>query len=402
MGKYTAVKVKANQYIIYGIFALIIAFIAYYIIVYKSPKPFEKGKTIRWVVTGDDISPSDKRKTVQYSYNGVDYIPGEDDSLFLANGVGYGRSYDNENFFWIAGGMINPGESDPDTKSSMVNSYNGYTWIKNNNPLIETQGVEFVADENGDPLWLATGSTKEDGKNNIIFSRDGICWSHSTGLCFFSGNTIAYGNSFYVAGGIGIDPEKGNYNILYSNSSLSWRLSKGASFSGSIFSYCAGLDYGLSSDKITSLWVAVGYAEDSTDNTNILYSLDGITWDFSTGMSFYGGGQDVAFGLDDADNPIWVAIGEGESSILYSDDGKNWVKATGISFSAGNGVAYGKDSNEDSFWVATGNDINGGKDEILYSYNGKHWVSTEDPAFGLSIGRGVASNILKYGVKPYI
>ena len=101
LGKYTAVKVKANQYIIYGIFALIIVFIAYYIIVYKSPKPFEKGKTIRWVVTGD-VGTSESG--AKYSYDGFEYLTTEGQYLGYPISSGYGKSYDNDNFFWIVGG----------------------------------------------------------------------------------------------------------------------------------------------------------------------------------------------------------------------------------------------------------------------------------------------------------
>ena len=101
LGKYTAVKVKANQYIIYSIFALIIAFIAYYIIVYKSPKPFEKGKTISWVVTGDVGTSGSGAK---YSYDGFEYLTTEGQYLGYPLASAYGKSYDNDNFFWIVGG----------------------------------------------------------------------------------------------------------------------------------------------------------------------------------------------------------------------------------------------------------------------------------------------------------
>lgn len=401
--KYNVFKVEGNKYFVYGIFTVIIIFIAYFVIVYKSPKPFEKGKTVRWVVTGDDIGPADKRKTVYYSYDGVDYIEGEDDFLFMTEGAGYGRSYDNENFFWIVGGMPNPLDFNSN-RSSMVNSYNGYTWIDNENPLQVTKSVLFALDSNQQPLWLATGAVKEEfeGKSNIIFSNNGVCWSHSKGMCFQgTGWGMAYGNSMYVAGGE--DNRGGNYNILYSYGGLSWQLSGGASFTGSggKINYCRRIDYGLSSDKATRLWVAVGYTD---SQTNILYSLDGINWNFSTGLSFDGVGQGggVAFGLDENDNPIWVATGQGEHSILYSENGQHWVQSSGLSFIRGYNVAYGKDSNDDNFWIAVGDDLNGENDEILYSYTGRNWFSTGDDAFGMSVARGVASNVLKYGVKPFI
>ena len=401
LGKYTAVKVKANQYIVYSIFALIIAFIAYYIIVYKSPKPFEKGKTIRWVVTGD-VGTSESG--AKYSYDGFEYLTTEGQYLGYPLASAYGKSYDNDNFFWIVGGTpdITVGTCFP----SMVNSYNGYLWISNKNPLKETEGLEYGLSGNDEPLWLVTES-----KNNIIYSRDGLNWEHSKGLCFSTtGMTVAYGKKLdtnehmYVAGGNG-DPG-GNYNLLYSYEGLCWQVSSGYSFR--TYNQCNSVAYGVSSDKETKIWVAVGY-KDIINDRCIIYSLDGITWNPSTGedftIDFNGFGADVAFGLNDVGDPLWVAVGtKNDSSILYSKNGQSWYKTSGICFTyAGFGVAYGQDENGDSLWIATGKDAGvTDKNEILYSFNGISWKTTEDAAFGLSMGDSVASNILKYGVKPFI
>ena len=397
LGKYTAVKVKANQYIIYSIFALIIAFIAYYIIVYKSPKPFEKGKTIRWVVTGD-VGTSESG--AKYSYDGIDYLDTKGQYLRSSLASAYGKSYDNDNFFWIVGGVSGTdGEVGP-TFASMVNSYNGYLWIVNKNPLKTVTGLEYGLSGGDEPLWLATGFKESESKNNIIYSKDGLNWEHSKGLCFsIFGTTIAYGKKLdtnehmYVAGGY--DDNGGNYNLLYSYEGLCWQVSSGYSFGE-----CNCVAYGVSSDKETKLWVATGGNEGI--NRRILYSLDGINWNPSTGEDFSGGfGSAVAFGLDNIGDPIWVAVG---TKILYSKNGHSWFEESSSPLlTIGYGVAYGQDEKGDSLWIATGEDTGGtNKNEILYSFNGISWKTTEDAAFSLSMGDSVASNILKYGVKPFI
>jgi len=63
----------------------------------------------------------------------------------------------------------------------------------------------------------------------------------------------------------------------------------------------------------------------------------------STGISFSSDGNGVAYGLDENNNPLWVAVGidsNGQECILFSENGKHWQVSTGISFSGtGNGVA---------------------------------------------------------------
>lgn len=408
-GKYGTFKVEGNKYVVYGVFAMVTIFIAYFVIVYKPPKGFEKGKTIRWVVTGDEGTSGSGAK---YSYDGFNYITTEGQYMDFPLASAYGKAYNNDNFFWIAGGSPDAtGLSLP----SMVNSYNGYMWISNENPLRNTVGLEYGLSGNGEPLWLATGVTKNENKNNIVYSRDGLEWEHSKGLCFsITGMAVAYGKKLdtydhmYVAGG---DDEVngGNYNLLYSYEGLCWQVSSGYSFSGTL-TQCLGVAYGLSSNKVTKIWVSIGSKYDINDRC-ILYSLDGISWNPSTGEDFdFNGlrafGTDVAFGLDDLGDPIWVAVGISYPSILYSRDGQSWNKASGTSFGGngfGSGVAYGKDENDDSLWIATGNDGSGtNKNEILYSIDGIEWKSTEDAGFNLSMGESVASNVLKYGVEPFI
>lgn len=406
--KYDTFKVEGNKYVVYGVFAMVTIFIVYFVIVYKPPKPFEKGKTIRWVVTGDEGTSGSGAK---YSYDGFNYITTEGQYLNFPLASAYGKAYNNDNFFWIVGG------SPDDTGTcfpSMVNSYNGYMWISNENPLKDTVDLEYGLSGNGEPLWLATGIAKNKKKNNIVYSRDGLEWEHSRGLCFSTtGMTVAYGKKLgtydhmYVAGGLD-EINGGNYNLLYSYEGLCWQVSSGYSFRGT--AQCMGIAYGVSSDKETKIWVSVGFKYNISDCC-ILYSLDGINWNPTTGEDFNfdgfnGKGTDVAFGLDDLGDPIWVAVGVSYPSILYSRDGQSWVKASGTFFGGngfGTGVAYGKDENNDSLWIATGSDNSEtNKNEILYSVNGIEWKSTEDTAFSLSMGESVASNVLKYGVKPFI
>lgn len=402
--KYSTVKVEGNKYVVYGVFAMVTIFIVYFVIVYKPPKPFEKGKTIRWVVTGD---PSNNSSRARYSYNGIDYIETEGQFLDVAIASAFGKSYDNDNFFWIVGGdgvfSGNP--------SSMTHTYNGYDWIANENPLEFTGALAFGLSGNNEPLWLATGNILFD-KSNIIYSKNGLSWEYSTGVEFQQGFAIAYGKTIsdehmYLAGGTVDSLHIGNNNasILYSFEGMCWMISEGYSFISSQFG-CLGIEYGLCSFGYP-VWVAIGEQLSGFPPVNIpgrrhiLYSEDGINWKPSTGEDFafidnFGG---IGFGLDSFNQPIWVAVGISHN--LYSRDGKHWNRCTGLSFNTGYSVAYGKDSNDDNLWVATGYSEDN-KNEILISYDGIDWLSSEDPAFGNSAAYSVTSNVLKYGVKPFI
>ena len=409
--KYTAFKVEGNKYVVYGIFAIVILFIVYFVIVYSPLKAFEKGKTIRWVVTGDVLS-SDESGAV-YSYDGIDYITTQGQYLNSPRAAAYGRSVDNNEFFWIVGGFART-----ITVPSMVNSYNGYLWKQNESQLAITWGLEYGLSGNNQPLWLATGVTENFDDGKIIYSSNGLCWKESNGLKFTIGYALSYGKTstpskdhMYVAGGNG--STDGNSNMLYSYEGLSWVMSEGACFgsfdvNGNITPYrCTGVAYGLCGT--TPIWVATGVQKGS--KRSILYSVNGISWNETSGEDFtrdpvtdnksaFG----VAFGLNNLGNHIWVAVGDGLSnSILFSMDGKNWSKSSGSCFNGhGSGVAYGETENGDPLWVAVGNDLSGNnKNEILVSFNGTSWISSEDPVFGSSFAYGVASNILKYGVKPF-
>jgi len=181
-------------------------------------------------------------------------------------------------------------------------------------------------------------------------------------------------------------------SLMYSNDGKTWTESSGgASFSGVGF----GVAYGKGSGG-NPLWVAVG------GYGNLMYSTDGKTWaESSVGASFSVSGNGAAYGKDSGGNTLWVAAGRdtagGYGSLMYSNDGKTWTKSSGgASFSSyGKGVAYGKDSGGNPFWVAAGDD-GGGYGNLMYSTDGKTWTESSGGA-SFSLGRGgtgVASNIL--------
>ena len=75
---------------------------------------------------------------------------------------------------------------------------------------------------------------------------------------------------------------------------------------------------------------------------------------------------------------------------MYSTDGMCWTDSSGgASFSSyGEGVAYGKDSGGNPFWVAAGGDGGGGYGNLMYSTDGKTWTDSSGGASFSFLGKG--------------
>ena len=158
-----------------------------------------------------------------------------------------------------------------------------------------------------------------------------------------------------------------------------------------------GVAYGKDASG-NGLWVAVGY-DDDTGNDSILYSSDPNNgWVASPGELFgnYSEGYGIAYGKDIDGNGLWVAVGnddyDGYRQILYSrNPADGWAVSDYEpfgSYGTGRGIAYGN-----GLWVATGYDDDNGNRQILWSTDptAGGWTSAESQPFGeYSTGYGVA------------
>jgi hypothetical protein len=96
-------------------------------------------------------------------------------------------------------------------------------------------------------------------------------------------------------------------------------------------------------------WVAV-----AQDGNEIVYSLNGKSWQTTTTASSYASGRGVAYGKDNTGADLWVIAGTStsSSSMYWSSTGKDsWNSSGSIGGSNGLAVAYGKDASNAGLWV---------------------------------------------------
>ena len=358
--------------------------------IYKKKNPLPGTKPINWVLTTQDNTAN---TNILYSSDGENYNDIQGQLLETMFSGAYGLTEDKKNFIWLVGADSN----------QVSYSYNANTWITNTTILAENRDTDYGYDADGNSRWLATGSTLVSTDPSQIFSSDGIVWQNCTGASFnVSGYAIKYGRDFTDTGvwvATGQDTGGGNNNILYSFDDMVWKVSDGVSFTGTGDIYGNSIDYGTSSDRETPRWVTVG-----TGSFNMLYSDNGISWNYCTGASFSEGGtgNDVAFGRTIENNPMWVVAGGNPdinpNTLLYSYDGVSWDVCTGASFAGGYGYAvnFGKNNEDQFFWVAIGSDdgdIPAGK--LLFSFDGISWfIKNEDFSQITSENSYILSNIL--------
>ena len=208
-------------------------------------------------------------------------------------------------------------------------------------------------------FWITGGYSSSSSGNTFATSTDGITLN-GAGLNSNNIYGITCANNLLVAvtGGYSMR------NIVYSINGITWNNCVGDIFIGSSDGTGYSVAYGA------GLWVATGYGINNTVTT----STNGINW-VGRGFPVTYSGRGVAFGKDGSNNNLWVVVGNETSSgprIASSPDGITWTTRsadTGI-FSTGNGVAFGKDGSGNNLWVAVGT----GNNTIATSTNGTVWT----------------------------
>lgn len=297
-------------------------------------------------VIGGTANPSGT-KTLLYSYNGTSWIktssePGfYNDDRYPGGGVGYGNDY------WVAVGR------NIVTDNNILYSSNGKDWVT-------------AAREDGVSPFYNSGSDDYPGGSDVFYSTEQKLW-------------VAVGKS------------DNNNNILYSSNGKSWEvatmLSNGSSVIMPGTNFLNGAKSIVYSNDLNA-WVAVG----KSDENNILYSNNGISWQNTTisGASAFSGsansgadkigGNGVTVGVSSNGADIFAAVGlDGISNLLISTNGVNWERKTatfedGSSFFGGisstpNSIAY---DSEEQRWVAVGENDNF-ENNIVYSSDLSNW-----------------------------
>jgi len=285
---------------------------------------------------------------------------------------------------------------------TLLYSYDGKTWAPGT-------GISFSYDLGGvnanfsnagsaygNERWVATGQNK-DTNQNIIYSDDGIDWkaaSRRDGMSIFyngavnsgykRGNAVAYSTTLkrWVAVGKDIN----NQNILYSSDGITWDVAGMLGGGTSTFIGASALNGGYNVKYANNIWVAVGEAEN--DDSNILYSTNGISWTKSTmlgGASAFvqtggGGGRALVFDLTTS---TWYAGGQSDNNItlLSSTTGDNWQEVNATITSGGsflpNGcysLAYSLKRNA---FLATGISSGTSEENLLFTETTlQNWEST--------------------------
>ena len=241
-----------------------------------------------------------------------------------------------DNFMVLAGNVtILPG-------TSIAYSYDGLTWATSSTNLFSSTGVCNQVAWNGS-IWLAVGA---DGVNGLIASSpDGITWRadlsggstpFSLGRVYF----VAWNGSLWVACGSG---SGGGGRIATSPDGKTWA-AQTSPFSQNVYAVAAN----------GNMFVVAGK---TSDNNQIAYSYDGITWQKPNTSSIFGGGTSNARSVA-WNGQLWVVGGRIEAGnilIATSPDGKTWTPRNtsigGLTVGLTQSVAW-----NGSLWMAVGTD----------------------------------------------
>lgn len=293
---------------------------------------------------------------------------------------------------------------------SLLYSYNGTSWYEGagsnfnytiDNP--ETTSGQYIGGgvAYGNGKWVATGYNASNDIN-IIYSNDGINWNNANrydGLSIFyngesttsnqRGQKVAYGNGRWVA--TGKSEPNDNSNILYSNDGISWYTAT-MTDGTSIFYGVSTVDGGKGIAYGNGRWVAVGHSD--TDEGNILYSDNGISWqraEMNNGTSPFINGVGDSSGLNviyNSGSNLWMAVGHTSdyNNLLVSHNGISWAVQNstleGSSFFASGcyDIHYSAEKNA---YIATGSNAGDEEENLAYSNNGIGWdaVNFADDTF---------------------
>jgi hypothetical protein len=297
------------------------------------------------------------------------------DAFGAARGVAYG------NGLWVAVGS----NANNSSIKNVSTSTNGTTWSgqTSNGGITNAQKVAYGKNSSDNGVWVMCGL------NKFATSTNGTSWS----ACATNGGidtvvtNVAFGKDNLGAGlwiGVGWASNVANNIVKSTDGGNSWATCNSNGGINNI-AYCVA--YGLDGAG-QPLWVAAGNGSGSV--SRIATSPNGSTWypcASNGGITSQVNG--VAYGKDNLGVGLWVAVGSGTKKIATSPDGTTWTgksiaNQTGITTS-GESVAYGQDALGNWLWVAVGS----GGNIIATSIDGTTWNGVTSNG-GLTSGACVA------------
>jgi hypothetical protein len=280
--------------------------------------------------------------TISYSYNNANHFVNVGSSIFTTQA--FGVAYGADKFVGIGQGG-----------NTIGYSYNGKNWYGVGTAIFSTTGKGVVYSSVAG-RWVAVGN----GTNSIASSTDGITWTGQGTTIFTQGNSVAYGNGYFVSGGQG-----GSNTIAYSTTGTAFtgagatvfttackavshngtRFALGGSGGASLaYSNATGTSYTAVPSSTSIFTTCNGIAWNGTiflatgSGANIFASSpDGITWTGLGGSVFTTGNGVVWIG-----NNKWLAFGSGTNTMAVSTDatGTGWIPLNGEFSSEGYGGAW--------------------------------------------------------------
>ena len=176
--------------------------------------------------------------------------------------------------------------------------------------------------------WFVGGT---GSANTLITSIDGINWTIINSLPFASGSPLSI-TSLATSGNL-IIATASDGNAYWSIDGTSWTVQSGSNlyspnptnYLTTTLSNIGYVSFGSTAYN-GNVWVTVGNSTDNLGVKNILYSLDGQSWNYAVSGAF--GTDSSAFGSGVLWNgSCWVAVGydnTNTANILRSTDGMNW------------------------------------------------------------------------------
>lgn len=222
-------------------------------------------------------------------------------------------------------------------------------------------------------IWVAVANTIINSVSTpiIIRSTNGKDWEAvgSNGGLTTGSWDVAYNNGLWIA-----TAQQGSLIIRSTDDGKTWSLT---GTKGGILS-TKSVAYGKDNNN-NGLWVAVG------EGSRIVSSPDGNVWTAATWtapitVTTFNDVRDVAY-----NNGVWIAVGYGSASIAKSTDGKNWSGVTAFTGGTALAVAYGN-----GVWVVT---YGGGSIIVRSTDGGASW----NAVLAGSLGGFKAGGCVAYG-----
>ena len=273
-------------------------------------------------------------------------------------------------------------------ESTIMLSTDSLNWSNANTGFdgLSGRGVAF----NGS-YWVAVGSGSSSA-STIMTSTDASNWIASpTGFEGLQGNAVAWNGSLWVATGLATTSSKST--ILYSKDAINW---KAANLGGFIFTSAINKGIGIAWNGAN--WLALGNSRSNQNNflnSSIQTSVDGSNWVVNaTNSAFYypSVGDEQTANAAIWNGRVWVAVGFSDRGIARSIDGRTWNLTTGVAFTGrgGYGVTWSA-----PYFIVVGDNTNGSmprEGSIKRSTDGISWTNIESGGFSTttnSIGYAV-------------